>query len=241
MKDPQFILEIATADLETTRQAIAGGADRIELCANLGEGGTTPAYGTMRVCRETFPVPIFPIIRPRGGDFLYSTDEYRTMQLEVELARSLGFEGVVIGLLLRDGRIDLERTARLRERAYPMECTFHRAFDRCLDPFQAMEELIGIGVDRILTSGQRLTAPEGIDCITQLQEKANGRIIIMPGSGVRPDNILSLREKTGCREFHTSLRGWRESQMQFRHPSFSGEKDYLNPNIEEEKVREMRK
>ncbi|MBM3431947.1 MAG: copper homeostasis protein CutC [Bacteroidetes bacterium] len=241
MTDPHIILEIATADLETTRQAIAGGADRIELCANLGEGGTTPAYGTMRICRERFSVPIFPIIRPRAGDFLYTDDEFRTMQLEVELARSMGFEGVVIGLLLSDGQIDLHRTARLRELAYPMECTFHRAFDRCLDPNQALEDLINIGVNRILTSGQHLTAPEGVSCIAQLQQQANERIIIMPGSGVRPENIQALRAKTGCIEFHTSLRVWKESQMQFRHPNFSGaQESYLNPDINEAEVRKMK-
>ncbi|MFM7672804.1 MAG: copper homeostasis protein CutC [Bacteroidota bacterium] len=234
-------LEIATADLETTRQAVAGGAHRIELCANLSEGGTTPAYGTMRVCRESFDIPIFPIIRPRAGDFLYTHDEFRSMQLEVELAKSLGFEGVVIGLLQQDGRINLKRTAILREIAYPMEVTFHRAFDRCLDPNEALEELVRIGVDRILTSGQCATAPEGVNCIAALQKQSNGRIVIMPGSGVRPDNLHELKEKTGCQEFHTSLRSWRDSDMQFRHPNFKDSPEsFRNPNIDSEQVRRMK-
>ena len=241
MVEKKYLIEIATADLETTRQAVEGGADRIELCANLGDGGTTPAYGTLRRCKELFEVPIFPIIRPRAGDFLYSDDEYRTMCFDIEMVKSLGFEGVVIGLLLSDGRIDLPRTAALRELAYPMEVTFHRAFDRCLDPMNALEELISIGIDRILTSGQSLTAPEGVEMIASLQKQANGRIVIMPGSGVRPDNLDSLKEKTGCHEFHTSLRGWRESAMQFRHPNFKNNTEsYRNPNIDAEQVRGMK-
>ena len=241
MVEKKYLIEIATADLETTRQAVEGGADRIELCANLGDGGTTPAYGTLRRCKELFEVPIFPIIRPRAGDFLYSDDEYRTMCFDIEMVKSLGFEGVVIGLLLSDGRIDLPRTAALRELAYPMEVTFHRAFDRCLDPMNALEELISIGIDRILTSGQSLTAPEGVMMIAALQKQANDRIVIMPGSGVRPDNLDLLKEKTGCHEFHTSLRGWRESAMQFRHPNFKDNAEsYRNPNIDAEQVRGMK-
>ncbi len=241
MRDSSLFIEIATADLETTRQAVSGGADRIELCANLGEGGTTPSYGIMRICRESFDVPIFPIIRPRAGDFLYTDDEFRTMKLEVELAKSMAFEGVVIGLLQADGQIDLARTALLRELAYPMEVTFHRAFDRCLNPDVALEQLISIGVDRLLTSGQYPTATEGVDCIKRLQEQSKGRIIVMPGSGVRPDNIRMLREQTGCLEFHSSLRSWRSSGMIFRHPNFNQSvESYRNPNIDEREVRTLK-
>lgn len=237
MAEDLFLIEIATADLETTRNAVLGGADRIELCANLGEGGTTPAYGTLRVCRDVFEIPIFPIIRPRCGDFLYTEDEFKTMCYEVELVKSMGFEGVVIGLLLSNGKIDLSRTAKLRELAYPMDVTFHRAFDRCVDPYVALEELIGIGIDRVLTSGQFPTAPEGVDCIAALHKQANGRIVIMPGSGVRPDNIDQLRQQTGCFEFHSSLRGWQESKMEFRHPNFSASKEsFQNPFIDAKEV-----
>ena len=241
MKEEVILIEIATADLETTRHAIAGGADRIELCANLGEGGTTPAYGTLRVCRESFQVPIFPIIRPRCGDFLYTDDEFKTMCYEVELVKSMGFEGVVIGMLSSNGRIDLSRTEKLRELAYPMNVTFHRAFDRCVDPYEALEELISIGIDRVLTSGQYPTAPEGVECIATLQKQSNGRIVIMPGSGVRPENLQQLREQTGCYEFHSSLRGWQESKMEFRHPNFSASKEsYQNPFIDPKKVEGLR-
>ncbi len=241
MKDSAILIEIATADLETTRQAVAGGADRIELCANLGEGGTTPSYGTMRTCRDLFDVPIFPIIRPRAGDFLYTKDEFNSMKQDVELAKSLGMDGVVIGLLLSDGKIDVARTTALRELAYPMELTFHRAFDRCADPYEALETLIEIGVDRILSSGQFPTAPEGITCLANLQRQADGRIIIMPGSGVRSDNIEMLRTQTGCHEFHSSLRGWQPSNMQFRHPNFSASKEsYQNPFIDPMEVGKMK-
>lgn len=241
MNENPCLIEIATADLETTRQAVAGGADRIELCANLGDGGTTPAYGTLRVCRAAFELPIFPIIRPRAGDFLYTADEFQTMRYDIELVKSLGFDGVVIGLLLPDGQIDLPRTEVLRELAYPMEVTFHRAFDRCLDPEKALEQLISIGIDRVLSSGQAWTAPEGIDLLTVLQKQANGRIVIMPGSGVRPDNIQALRQKTGCHEFHSSLRGWKDSAMQFRHPNFvQRTESYRNPNIDPAQVKQMR-
>src|SRR5580765_1798613 len=140
-----YIIEIATSDFETTRAAVAGGADRIELCANLSEGGTTPSYGTIYQCRETFDVLLFPIIRPRGGDFLYNSEEYEIMLHDVKLCKQLGCDGIVIGLLNRDGNIDLKRTATLIDIAYPMGVTFHRAFDRCREPFDGMEQLIKIG------------------------------------------------------------------------------------------------
>src|SRR5512143_2277255 len=148
-----YIIEIATSDFETTKSAIAGNADRIELCANLAEGGTTPSYGTIHQCRDSFDVLIYPIIRPRGGDFLYSDEEYDIMLHDVKLCKQLGCDGIVIGLLSPDGTIDTKRTATLIEIAYPMGVAFHRAFDRCRDPFQAIEQLIQIGCERILTSG----------------------------------------------------------------------------------------
>lgn len=181
----KYIIEIATSDFITTQSAVAGGADRIELCANLAEGGTTPSYGHINRCREAFDVLLFPIIRPRGGDFLYSKDEFKIMLQDVKLCKQLGCDGVVIGLLNIDGTIDIARTSELIEAAYPMEVTFHRAFDRCKDPFAAMEELIEIGCQRILTSGQKPTVSEGMDLIAELNKKADGRIIIMPGSGLR--------------------------------------------------------
>jgi copper homeostasis protein len=240
-----YIIEIATSDFTTTQSAVAGGADRIELCANLAEGGTTPSYGHIKRCRESFDVLLFPIIRPRGGDFLYTKDEYEIMLQDVKLCKQSGCDGIVIGLLNMDGSIDIARTSELIELAYPMEVTFHRAFDRCKDPFEAMEELIGIGCQRILTSGQKPTASEGIDLITELNKKADDRIIIMPGSGLRKENIKLIAEKTGCTEFHSSLRSKSRSNMQFIHPGFApiaigAEESYMNNSIDPEEVKQLR-
>lgn len=237
----KYIIEIATSDFLTTKAAVEGGADRIELCANLAEGGTTPSYAHIKKCREAFDVALFPIIRPRGGDFLYTKDEFEIMKTDVQLSKQLGCEGVVIGLLNMDGTIDVARTAELIELAYPLEVTFHRAFDRCKDPFVALEELIGIGCQRILTSGQKPGVSEGFELITELNKKANGRIIIMPGSGVRKDNIKMLADKTGCVEFHSSLRGKLKSAMQFIHSSFANsEESYSNNFIDPSEVGALR-
>jgi copper homeostasis protein len=236
-----MIIEIATTDLETTRSAVEGGADRIELCAALSDGGTTPSMGTIQRCRELFAVELYPIIRPRSGDFLYTEDEFLAMCADIKVCKELGCDGVVIGMLNQQGEIDKKRTAKLIELAYPLGVTFHRAFDRCVDPFKAMEELIEIGCERILTSGQQPTAPEGVALIASLHEKADARIIIMPGSGVRVDNIRELANKTGCQEFHSSLRSKRNSSMEFIHPAFAkSAESYTNPAIDAAEVKALR-
>jgi len=236
-----YIIEIATSDFVTTRSAVEGGADRIELCSNLAEGGTTPSYGTIRKCRETFNVLLYPIIRPRGGDFLYTKDEFEIMLRDVQICKQLGCDGVVTGLLNRDGSIDVAATAQLAEAAYPLEVTFHRAFDRCKDPFEALEQLVNIGCERILTSGQQPVAPGGVELIAQLNKAADERIIIMPGSGVRADNIKMLADKTGCTEFHSSLRGKEPGRMGFIHPSFKDSPEsYSNNTINPGEVRALR-
>lgn len=237
----KYIIEIATSDFTTTQSAVEGGADRIELCANLAEGGTTPSLGMLIKCREKFDIPLFPIIRPRGGDFLYGKDEFGIMAHDIERCRSLGYDGVVLGLLNIDGTIDMIRTADLVKLAYPMSVTFHRAFDRCKDPFVAMEELIEIGCERILTSGQQPSVVDGSGLVAELNKAAAGRIIIMPGSGVRTDNIRMLAEKTGCVEFHSSLRGKQRSKMDFIHPGFQeSAESYMNNAIDVEEVRALR-
>ncbi len=236
-----FIIEIATSDFATTKSAVEGGADRIELCANLTEGGTTPSLGTIKRCRETFNILLYPIIRPRGGDFLYNKDEYEIMLQDVKLCKQLGCDGIVIGMLNMDGTIDVARTSELIEAAYPMGVTFHRAFDRCKDPFAALEELIEIGCERILTSGQKPSVVDGVELVAELNKEADDRIIIMPGSGVRKENIKMLAEKTGCAEFHSSLRGKTKSPMQFVHPGFANsEESYMNNAISAEEVRDFR-
>jgi copper homeostasis protein len=236
-----YLIEIATSDFLTTKSAVEGGADRIELCANLAEGGTTPSYAHIKKCREAFDIVLFPIIRPRGGDFLYTKDEFEIMKNDIKLCKELGCEGIVIGLLNMDGTIDMTRTSELIELAYPLEVTFHRAFDRCKDPFAALEELIEIGCQRILTSGQKPTVSEGVDLIAELNKKADDRIIILPGSGVRKDNIKMLAEKIGCLEFHSSLRGKAKSPMQFIHPAFADSAEsYSNNEISPNEVRALR-
>jgi len=242
MSKEKNVLEIATSDFETTRSAVLGGADRIELCANLHEGGTTPSYGTIYQCRENFDVLLYPIIRPRGGDFLYTDDEYEIMLHDVKLCKQLGCDGVVIGLLHDDGAIDVKRTAALIEIAYPMGVTFHRAFDRCRDAFKALEQLAQIGCERILTSGQQPGVNEGMDLISDLNKAADHRITIMPGSGVRKENIIVLREKTGCTEFHSSLRRKEKSKMSFIHPSFEhSAESYMNNSIDPAEVSALKK
>jgi copper homeostasis protein len=241
MEKRTYVIEIATSDFITTQAAVQGGANRIELCANLAEGGTTPSYGHILQCRNAFAVQIYPIIRPRGGDFLYSDEEFSIMLQDVKTCRQVGCDGVVIGLLHTDGSIDKERTSRLVEAAYPMGVTFHRAFDRCRDPFEALEQIIVCGCERILTSGQQPTAPQGADMIAALQAAAENRIVIMPGSGVRKENIRELAVHTGCTEFHASLRSKTKSRMEFVHPAFeNSEESYWNNCIDPAEVIALR-
>jgi copper homeostasis protein len=208
-----MLLEIAVFNIESAIAAERAGAHRLELCENAGEGGTTPSYGTLKLVKQKVSIPVFPIIRPRGGDFLYTDIEFEVMKQDVQLCKQLGFEGVVIGLLNADGTVDTKRTKQLTDLAYPLKVTFHRAFDRTAEPFEAMEQLIAIGCQRILTSGQVPDANNGKDLIKQLIEKAADRIIIMPGSGVRANNIKQLAEYTGAIEMHSSARTLSDSLM----------------------------
>lgn len=236
----KYIIEIATSDFTTTKSAVEGGADRIELCANLAEGGTTPSYGTIKQCREAFAVSLYPIIRPRGGDFLYADEEFSIMLQEIKLCKQLACDGIVTGVLNIDGTIDVKRMSLLIEAAYPLGVTFHRAFDRCKEPFEALEQLIEIGCERILTSGQQPSVVDGVELVAELQRKADERIIIVPGSGVRKENIKMLAEKTGCVEFHSSLRGKKPGKMEFLHPSFkNSEESYSNNAIDVEEVKNL--
>ena len=236
-----YILEIATSDFESTKNAVAGGADRIELCANLGEGGTTQSFGVIKKCREQFPSTlIYPIIRVRGGDFFYTDEEYDCMYQDALQCKELQCDGVVVGFLKRDGSLDVERTARIVEAVHPLKVTFHRAFDRCVDPYRALEQLIEIGCERILTSGQQLTAPEGVELIAELNRIASGRIIIMPGSGVRAENVATLAQKTGCREFHTSLRELQHSKMDFFPKAFADSTENNHYSVNTSSVRQLK-
>ncbi len=211
-----MLLEICVFNTATAIAAEQAGADRIELCENYANGGTTPSYGYLKTVREKISIPVFPMIRPRGGDYFHSADEIDIIRKDILLCKELGFEGVVFGLLNRDGSIDKENTAKLVEAAYPLEVTFHRAFDRCIHPYEALETLIACGCNRILTSGQEPKVTEGLSMVKQLVEKADGRIIIMPGSGLNSSNVASIIATAGVTEVHTSARIRIPSATQYR-------------------------
>ena len=211
----KFKLEVIGFTIESCMIAQAAGAHRIELCDNPSEGGTTPSYGFIKTARENLSIELYPIIRPRGGDFLYSEIEFEVMKADIENCKNLGCDGVVIGILHADGTVDKKRCKQLVEIAHPMKVTFHRAFDRTNDPFKAMEDIISIGCERILTSGQKNLATDGEELLNKLVKQANNRIIIMPGSGVNSDNIETLVKNTNATEFHTSARTFVNSKMEF--------------------------
>jgi copper homeostasis protein len=215
-------LEVIAFDLVSCLIAEKCGADRIELCANPLEGGTTPSYGMIARARKQTSIALFPIIRPRGGDFLYTDEEFNCMVEDILVCKSLGCNGVVIGMLNEDGTVDKNRCKELIAAAGNMEVTFHRAFDRTREPFTAMEEIIDLGCKRILTSGLKPTVTEGMDMLRDLVTRANGRIRIMPGSGVRSDNIIALAQGTGASSFHSSARTHVASKM-----------NYTNSNMQE--------
>jgi copper homeostasis protein len=211
----RYTLEVIAFTIEACIIAQDNGADRIELCANPGEGGTTPSYGMIRAAKEQCSIPVFCMIRPRGGDFLYTDDEFQIMKDDIIQCRDHGCDGVVLGLLNADGTVDAKRTRELVQLAYPMEVTFHRAFDRVKDPFKALEDVIDSGCTRILTSGLKPTAAEGISLIRELVERSDNRIVIMPGSGIRSGNIEGLMELSGATEYHTSAGMMREIGMEY--------------------------
>lgn len=199
-------LEICVGSLQSALAAQAGGADRIELCDNLAEGGTTPSYGMLRQCKKLLKIPFFPIIRPRGGNFIFSNDEFEIMKEDVICCRDLGCEGIVIGILSSDGSIDTERCSELISLAGNMEITFHRAFDRCSDLERGLEDIIQMGCHRVLTSGGKEYAFEGIEILKSLVTQAGTRIIIMPGSGINELNLHKIAKETAAHEFHTTAK-----------------------------------
>lgn len=209
-------LEICVDSPEAAVAAQKGGADRVELCANLMEGGTTPSAGCIKLTRALLKIPVHVIIRPRGGDFLYSAGEMEVMREDIRTAQNLGANGVVIGCLTASGNIDLAKTRDLIAYARPLNVTFHRAFDMCRDARGALEQLVELGVDRLLTSGQEASCLEGLELIATLQAQAAGRIVVMPGGGITPRNIRKIVSATGVREAHLSARSSVQSGMTFR-------------------------
>lgn len=236
----EFVLEVIGFNIESCLLAQQAGAHRVELCDGAGEGGTTPSYGFIKAARRVLHIDLYPIIRPRGGDFLYSEDEFEIMKTDIMACRQLGCNGVVTGMLRADGSVDKERCSQLVEIAFPMEVTFHRAFDRTNDPFAALEDIIAIGCERILTSGQKPNAMEGADLIASLVEKADERIVIMPGSGVRSDNISELSAITKAHEFHTSARININSRMNFTQEGLKEKLQSVSVDMEEvKKIKEI--
>lgn len=217
----QFKLEICADSVESAINAQMAGADRIELCDNLAEGGTTPSFGTILSVRNNLVINLNVIIRPRGSDFLYSDMEYDIMRRDIEVCGEAGIDGIVIGILQADGTIDIERTAYLVELAHPMSVTFHRAFDMCADPEKALEDVISTGASRLLTSGQKNNALDGADLLSALVRLAGDRIIVMPGGGINGINIASIARISGAKEFHMTGRSAIESEMSFRKPGIS--------------------
>ncbi len=211
-----YKLEICADNVESSVSAQYAGASRIELCDNLTGGGTTPSYGTIVSARNNLSIELNVIIRPRGGDFLYTDAEYDIMRRDIEMCGEIGIDGIVIGILRSDGAIDIERTASLIEFAKPMTVTFHRAFDMCSDPYKGLEDVISSGATRLLTSGQKDKAEDGMELTGKLVSIAANRIIIMPGSGINELNIEKIARTTGAKEFHLTGRKLIDGEMIFR-------------------------
>jgi len=210
------ILEVCVASVASAMAAERGGAARVELAGSLTEGGITPGGGMITLVRRYVSVGMFVMVKPRGGDFCYSDKEFDCMCADILVAGRLGADGVVAGVLLPDGSVDIERTAALVILARPMQFTFHRAFDMTNDPFRALEDIIDTGASRILTSGQKNKAIDGAGLIRELVSLANGRIAVMAGSGITEHNIEQVRRATGAVEFHGSFSKRVESGMVFR-------------------------
>ena len=216
-KTPLF--EICVEGIDGAVAAQAGGGDRIELCASLLEGGITPSFGTIRAALKLCYIPVHVILRPRGGDFLYSDAEFATMLDDAREIMRLGAAGIVIGCLTEDGRIDEPRMRALVEAARPLSVTCHRAFDMTRDPAEALEALVRCGVDRVLTSGQCATAVEAIPLLKQLNAQAAGRIIVMACGELGPDSIAQVVRETEGREFHFAALQSMPSGMRHRNPT----------------------
>ncbi len=207
--------EICVDSVISATVAEEANADRVELCANLLEGGTTPSFGVIKQTRANIGIGLQVLIRPRGGDFLYSEIEKEVIIDDIRMAKELGADGVVVGVLDQNGNLDLDFLEMMMEIAWPMNVTFHRAFDMCRDAELALKQLRVMGIDHILTSGQQATAFEGIDCISKLVKQAKDKMVIMPGGGINEDCIKELVKKTHVKEIHFSGRDWVKSQMNY--------------------------
>jgi copper homeostasis protein len=237
--------EVVVYNIESAFKAQEGGADRIELCDNPGEGGTTPSPGLVEVVRKNVSLDVYVMLRPRGGDFCYSSYEFHTMKRDLLQFQKLSVDGFVFGILQPDGTMDKKRCKELIDKARPLNTTCHRAFDMTRDPFEALEDCIEAGFKRILTSGQMAKAGEGVDLIRRLVDKAGDRISIMAGSGVNEDTVQALVKNSGVKEIHFSATASRNSMMTFRNQNITAmgsdpSAEFLVRTVDPDRVRKIR-
>jgi copper homeostasis protein len=204
-------IEVVVYTIESAMNAQKGGADRVELCDNPSEGGTTPSYGVIAQVRQNLSIDVYVMIRPRGGDFIYSIDEYHAMRKDIEMCKRLSVDGIVLGILTTEGRIDVKHCKKLIEFARPLKVTCHRAFDMTRDSFEALEDCVEAGFDRILTSGRQPSADVGSDLIKQLVQRADSRVAIMAGAGINEENAERIIRETGVAEIHLSAKRFKAS------------------------------
>lgn len=212
------IFEVCAFNIQSAIIAEKAGAARVELCDNPVEGGTTPSYGAIRLTRERISILLYPIIRPRSGNYLYDDDELDIIKQDILMCKELGCDGISVGVQKMDGEIDTDRLKQIVEWAYPMGVTCNRAFDATPDPFRALEDIIGAGCERVLTSGQKTAAPDAGEILHQLVLQAGERIIIMPGAGIKSSNIEKLLQQSGAKEYHGSVRKVISNPMKFANP-----------------------
>jgi copper homeostasis protein len=216
-----ILIEVCVDSVASAVAAERGGAARLELCGSLIEGGITPSAGLIEMTRAALSGALHVMIRPRGGDFCYDADEFEIMRRDIALAKRLGAEGVVFGILDVHGNVDAPRTRQLVDEARPLAVTFHRAFDMCADLFRALDDLCAAGIGRVLTSGGESTCLQGRETIAELVRKAQGRIVVMPGGGIKAENVRSFVDYTGVKEIHSGLRSSLPSPMLHRNPRIS--------------------
>lgn len=238
--------EIVVYNIESALKAQEGGADRIELCDNPGEGGTTPSYGMIEAARQNVSLDVFVMIRPRGGDFFYNNYEFHCMKRDISQCQKISVDGVVFGILNPDGTLDKKRCKELIDKSRPLKVTCHRAFDMTRDAFEALEDCIEVGFDRILTSGHQAQALTGAGLIGELIKKANGRIAIMPGSGVNENTVQEIVSRSRATEIHFSATTSRESGMIYRNPNIAGMgsdegSEFKIRTVDPDRVRAIRK
>jgi copper homeostasis protein len=238
-------IEIVVYNIESALKAQEGGADRIELCDNPNEGGTTPSFGAIEAVRQNVSMDVYVMIRPRGGDFHYSNYEFHSMKRDISQCQKISVDGIVFGILTEDGRIDKKRCKELIDKARPLKVTCHRAFDMTRDPFEALEDCIEVGFDRILTAGQQAQASKGAELIAQLIKRANGRIVIMPGSGVNENTVADIVKISGTNEIHFSATAFRESGMKFKNQQIAGMgseegSEFMLRTVDPERVKKIR-